>query len=290
MVLPGRDIPWKEFWVSLWSEILKDNLLDYASSVAFSAFLAIFPFLLFAVALASLVVDPRTLDTLVVQIRRLVPSQAAELLVERLHALTSGTPPALLTASAVGTVWTASGAVAALTTAFNSAWDVEESRPFWKTRGMAILVTFAAALLVIAASVLAIATPAVAARFGGPFGPLVLWLRWPVSTLIMMSILAFLYYLLPNVEQPFRWITPGSVTATLGWVAASIGFSQYVEHFGRYEVVYGALGSIIVFLVWMWISSLVVLIGAEVNAVLDQLAYGQLGCSLQQPASGEENP
>src|SRR3954465_5017382 len=110
MILPGRDVPWKDFARSLWDEFQNDNLVDYAGSIAFSAILALFPFLLFAVALASLVIDPSTLDALVGQIRQVAPAQVADLLGDRLRALTSGTRPGLLTVSAVGAVWAASGA------------------------------------------------------------------------------------------------------------------------------------------------------------------------------------
>jgi membrane protein len=272
MILPGRDVPWRDFARTLWREILSDNLVDYAGSVAFSAILAIFPFLLFAVTLASLVIDPATLDALVGQIRRVAPAQAADLIADRLRALTSGPQPALLTLSALGAVWVASGAVAALITAFDTAYDVRESRPYWKTRALSVLVTLAVAVLFIAASVIALVTPAVAGVLGRPLGTLVMWLRWPVAALLMSVILACLYTVLPDVEQDFKLITPGSLTAVVGWLLASLGFSLYVAHFGSYEVVYGALGSVIVLLLWVWISALFVLLGAEINAVLEHLA------------------
>lgn len=272
MILPGRDVPWRDFARTLWREIQNDNLLDYAGSVAFSAILALFPFLLFAVALASVVIDPSTLDAMVGQIRRLAPAQVADLLGERLRALTSGTRPGLLTLGAVGAIWAASGAVTALIDAFNIAYDVREGRPFWKTRGLGMLVTIVAAVLFIAASAIAIATPALAGALGEPLETLVMWLRWPVAAVIMMLIVACLYYFLPDVERDFKLITLGSVIAVVAWLLASLGFSLYVGHFGNYEVVYGALGSVIVLLLWIWISALAVLLGAEINAVIEHLS------------------
>jgi membrane protein len=272
VILPGRDVSFLDFARALTREITDDKILDYAGSVAFSAVLALFPFLLFAVALASLVIDPGSLDALVAQIRRVMPAQAADLLTDRLRALTSGPHPGLLTASAVGAIWAASGAVASLTSAFDSAYDVKETRPFWKTRGIALLVTLAAAVLFVVASSIALVTPALTGALGEPLGTLAMWLRWPIAALIMVAILASLYYLLPDVEQDFKLFTPGSVTAVVGWLVASLGFSLYVGHFGKYELVYGALGSVIVLLVWMWISALSVLVGAEINAVLYHLA------------------
>jgi membrane protein len=269
MLLPGRDLPFSSFARDLYREIDEDHLVDYAGSVTFSAFLAVFPFLLFVVALAGLVIDPATLDSLVAQIRALAPAQVADILEERLQALTTGASPGLLTLSGVGAVWSAASAVAALTTALNEAYDVREGRPFWKTRGLAILVTLGAAVLVIVASAIAIATPVVAGRLPSFLGAVVLWLRWPVAAAIMTLVVACLYYFLPDVEQRFRFITPGSVVAVVGWILASLGFSLYVEHFSSYEVVYGALGSVIVLMLWMWISALVILVGAEINAVIE---------------------
>ena len=272
MILPGRDVPFGLFLRTLIREIGEDDLADYGAAVAFSAFLAIFPFLVFVVALASLVVDPSTLDVIMKQIDRVAPEQVADILGERLQALTTGTKPGLLTVSAVGAIWAASGAVAALTSALNSANDIRDRRPFWKTRGLALLVTVAAAALVIVASVIAIAAPVVAGHLGGASQIFILILRWPVAAGLMLVVIACLYHFLPDTDQPFALITPGSVVAVAGWIAASLAFSLYVSHFGKYEVVYGALGSVIVLLLWMWISALVILVGAEINAVLSQLA------------------
>lgn len=268
MFLPGRDVPWKQFARDLYREIDCDNLLDYAGSVAYSAILALFPFLLFVVALAGLVIDPTTIANLVDEIHRVAPAQVAEVVTDRLHALTSGTRPGLLTVSAIGAIWAASSAVSSLTSALNSAYDVHESRPFWKTRGVAILITLVGAVLFIAATAITVATPAVAHKLGW-MGTLILWLRIPVAAAIMLLVIACLYYFLPDVEQKFKFITPGSALAVVIWIIASLGFSLYVSHFGSYEVVYGALGSVIVLMLWMWISAFVILLGAEVNAVIE---------------------
>jgi membrane protein len=270
MILPGRDVPARTFARALRERVLASDLLDYAGSVAFSAILAVFPFLLFAVSLASLVVDPATLASLVEQVHRLVPPQAADVVEDRLRALASGPSPGLATVGAVLTVWSASGAVAALITAFDRAYDVRESRPLWKTRGLAVLVTLAGAVFFVAAAALALATPQLAALLWHPLGTLVLWLRWPVSAVLMTLILACLYSVLPSGERVFRLITPGSLVAVALWILASLGFSFYVRHFGEYEVVYGALGGLMVLLLWLWISAVVVLLGAQVNAVLER--------------------
>jgi membrane protein len=268
MLLPDRHVPARVLARALWEGILQNDLLDYAGSIAFSAILSVFPFLLFAVSLASLVIDPATLGSLVEQVRRVMPAQAADVIAHRLHVLTSGPSRGVVTVSAVLAVWSASGAVASLITAFDRAYGVRESRPLWKTRGLAVLFTLAGAAFFVAAAALALLTPVVAAALGHPLGLVVLWLRWPVAALLMTLILACLYYLLPDVEQGFHLITPGSLVAVALWILVSLGFSLYTSHFGSYEVVYGTLGGAIVLLLWLWLSAVVVLVGAEINAVL----------------------
>lgn len=268
MHLPGKEIPWKEFLNDIKQEWVKDKIDTVAAALTFFGVLSIFPFLLFAVALTGLVIDPAESARIIGELNQVAPPAVANILGERLRALTEGQSPALLTVGALGAVWAASGGVVALMDALNSAYGVEDSRSFVKRRGIALLVTLGAAVLVTIASALAVATPAIAEHLG-PLGTLVLWLRVPVSMLLVMAVLAALYYVLPDVEQKFKFITPGSVVAVVIWAIASLGFSFYVSRFGSYEVSYGALGGVIILLLWMWISSMAVLLGAEINAVIE---------------------
>ncbi|WP_437621590.1 YihY/virulence factor BrkB family protein [Sorangium sp. So ce1151] len=268
MYLPGKEIPWKDFLNDIKQEWVKDKVDTVAAALAFFGVLAIFPFLLFAVALAGLVIDPAESARLIRELYQVAPPAVANILGERLQALTEGQSPGLLTLGALGAVWAASGGVIALMDALNSAYGVEDSRSFLKRRGISLLVTLGGAVLLAIASALTVAAPAIAEHLG-PFGTLLLWLRVPVSALIVMAVLATLYYVLPDVEQKFRFITPGSVVAVVIWVLASLGFSFYVSRFGSYEVSYGALGGVIVLLLWSWISSMAVLLGAEINAIIE---------------------
>jgi membrane protein len=274
VILPGRDVSARAFGRALWRRVLETDLLDYAGSVAFSAILSVFPFLLFVVSLASLFVPPGTVAAVVEDVRRLAPPQAAEVVTNRIHAITSGPSPGIATVGAVLTLWSASGAVASLITAFDRAYEVRDRRPLWKTRGLAVLVTLGSAAFVVAAAAVALVTPAVTAHVGDTLATLLRWLRWPVAALLMAVTVAVLYYFLPDVERPFRLFTPGSVVAVALWILVSLGFSFYAGHFGRYQVVYGALGGAIVLLFWLWISAIVVLLGAEINATLEHLARG----------------
>ncbi|WP_437926516.1 YihY/virulence factor BrkB family protein [Sorangium sp. So ce291] len=268
MHLPGKEIPWKDFLNDIKQEWVKDKIDTVAGALTFFGVLSIFPFLLFAVALAGLVIDPAESAKLIRELYQVAPPAVANILGERLQALTEGQSPGLLTVGALGAVWAASGGVIALMDALNSAYGVEDSRSFLKRRGISLLVTLGGAVLLAVASALTVATPAIAEHLG-PLGTLILWLRVPVSAVIVMAVLATLYYVLPDVEQTFKFITPGSVVAVVIWAIASLGFSFYVSRFGSYEVSYGALGGVIILLLWMWISSMAVLLGAEINAIIE---------------------
>ena len=269
MVLPGKGMKWREFLKELTNEYLNDNIGNVAGAVTFSALLALFPFLLFLVALAGLIIDPAQAQVLIDELGKVAPPAVTEILGQRLKDLSAGSSVGLLTVGGLGAVWAASGGVAALMDALNTVYSVKETRPFWKSRGIAILVTLAGAALSILASAAMVATPAFASWLGEPLGTVIMWLRLPVAGLLMMLVWAMIYYVLPDVEQDFKFITPGSVVGVLLWLIASTGFSIYVRNFSSYDVSYGALGGVIVMLMWMWISSQVILIGAEVNAILE---------------------
>ena len=289
MVLPGKGMSWKEFFSELKNEYLNDNIGNVAGAVTFSALLALFPFLLFLVALAGALIDPNQAQMLIQELGKVAPAAVTEILGQRLKDLTTGSHAGLLTVGGIGAVWAASGGVAAMMDALNTVYAVKESRPFWKTRGLAILVTLGVAALSILSSVAMVATPAIAHWLGEPLGTVLMWLRLPVAGILMMLVWAMIYYLLPDVEQEFKFITPGSVVGVLLWLLASFGFSVYVKNFGSYDVSYGALGGVIVMLMWMWISSQVILIGAEINALLEHRSPEGKAPGAKTPEEGGPN-
>jgi membrane protein len=260
---------WREFLVALKDEVTRDQLTNVAGSVTYSGIMALFPFLLFLVSLASVIITPADAEQLVRQVGEVAPEQVTTIVGERIRAIGADSKTGLLTVGALIAIWAASGGIATLTTALNTVYGVQESRPFWKTRGLAVVMTLVAGALALLAVVTAIVSPAVADAIGGPIGTAISWLRLPVAGLLMMLLWAILYYALPDVEQSFRFITPGSVFGVVVWILASWGFSVYVANFGKYEATYGSIGGVIVMLLWMWISSLVLLLGAEINAVIE---------------------
>ena len=269
MVLPGKGMGWKEFFKTLKNEYSRDKVSDVAGALTFFGVLALFPFLLFLVSLASVLIDPAKAQVLIRELSRVAPKEVATILGERLQALAASDNVGLLTVGALGAIWAASGGIVALMTALNTVYGVEETRPFWKVRGLAILSTLVAALISIISAAVAVATPAIANKLGGPFPTLVTWLRLPLAGVLMMFLWALLYYALPDVKQKFKFITPGSVVGVVIWLLASWGFSLYVANFGSYDANYGAIGGVIVMLMWMWISAQVILLGAEINAILE---------------------
>jgi membrane protein len=260
---------WKEFLKGLGGELSKDAVTDIAAGVTYYGALSLFPFLLFLVALASLVIAPSDAERLVDQLRTVAPGAVTEIVGERIRQLGQDQNATLVGFGALGAIWAASGGVMALMRALNTAYDVREGRPFWKVRGIALLMTVVAGALALIAALVAVATAPLADRLGGPLGLAIGWLRLPIAGIIMMFLWALLYWVLPDVEQKFKFITPGSVGGVVLWVIASWGFSKYVAHFGSYDKTYGALGGVIVLFLWMWISALVMLVGAEVNAFIE---------------------
>ncbi|MBU8900777.1 YihY/virulence factor BrkB family protein [Corallococcus sp. M34] len=265
---PVRRAQWRGVLARLRQEWKRNKLSNAAAALTFYGVLAVFPFLLFIVALAGLVIQPAQVQAIIGALGREVPPAFSQLLYAQLAQLTSMPSSRLLTFSALASVWSAAAGVVSLIEALNTAYSVTESRPLWKVYGIALGMMLATAILAVLAGLITVAAPALAARFGPPWTTLVGWLRLPIAALLMMMLWATLYSVLPDARQRFKLITPGSVVGVLVWLTASLGFSFYVSHFSTFGITYGALGGIIVLLLWMWISSLALILGAEVNAVL----------------------
>src|SRR5207248_1015569 len=266
---------WKQFFLTLKERFIKDKLKDVAGSVTFFGVLALFPFLLFLVTLGGLVLRPQQVEEFIRQIGTVAPADATGIIAQQIRDIHKSQSVGLLTVGFVGAIWSASGGVVSLTVALNGLLHVEDKRPFWKTRGLAILVTIGASAAILLAAIVGVAAGPIAHAFGGPVARLVLWLRLPVAGLLIAFVWAVLYQILPDVPRRFRFLTPGSVVAVVLWLLASWGFSLYVLHFGEYNKTYGAIGGAVVMLMWMWISAMVLLAGALINAVLEDLSRGR---------------
>lgn len=270
MRLPGSGMSWREFFVGLKDEIAEDAITDLAATVTYYGILSLFPFLLMLVALASVIVTPDQAQAIVKQLGEVAPGPATQILGDRIRQLGGQSSVGLLGVGALLALWSASGGVMALIGALNRCYDVKEQRPWWKVRGLAILMTLVSGVLALAAALAAVAAAPLADWIGGPIGTAITWLRLPIAGAVMMFLWALLYYTLPDAEQSFKFITPGSVLGVVLWVVASWGFSRYVSSFGSYDKTYGSLGGVIVFLTWLWITNIIVLLGAELNSEMER--------------------
>jgi membrane protein len=270
MRLPGAGMSWKEFFVGLKGAVTTDAITDLAATVTFYGILSLFPFLLMLVALASFVISPEQAEAIVQQLGEVAPGPATQIVGERIQELSGGQNAATLVGfGALLALWSASGGTMALVGALNRCYAVREQRSWWKVRAIAVMMTIVASVLALAAALVAVAAAPLANWIGGPIGAAISWLRLPVAGIVMMFLWALIYHVLPDVEQTFKFITPGSVLGVVLWVVASWAFSRYVSSFGSYDRTYGSLGGVIVLLLWMWISSLAMLVGAEVNALIE---------------------
>jgi membrane protein len=189
-----------------------------------------------------------------------------------------GAPRASRSCSASsGALWSASGYVGGFMKASNIIYEVEEGRPFWKLRPLQIAVTVLLVLVAAVISLSIVVTGPLAQRVGDVIGlgdtTVTLWniAKWPVIAIVVSQVIAFLYWVAPNVRQPgYRWISPGGIFAVVLWILASAAFAFYVSQFGSYNKTYGSLTAVIVFLVWLWITNVVILLGAEMNAELER--------------------
>ncbi len=255
---------------------VEDDMTSYAAALSFWVFFSLFPFILFLVALLGFLRIPGFFDWLVDQARTVMPEQAAGLVEQIVGRMRDRASGGLLSFVVVVALWSASAAVRMAMHALNLAYDVEESRPAWKRYPLSIVYTMLLAAAVIVAVGLMLVGPQVTEWFAAQvdLGPLFValwaWLRFPVAILLLMVVVALVYYVFPNIDQPFRFITPGAVLAVVVWLAASLGFSFYVSNFADYDAIYGGLGTIIVLLLYLFMSAAVLLFGAEVNAELYQ--------------------
>jgi membrane protein len=271
----GGQLGFIELCKRVYREYEHDAVADTAAQLSYYLLFALFPFLFFVAALTAYLPLRGPMDQLLSRVRPVVPREAMDLIDTHLRALVSQPRPRLLTFALAGSVWSASRGVDAVRRALNLAYDVTESRPWWRTQLASLGMTFAGAFLVLAAVALLIAGGQVGFWLAGKLGVqsyyvwTVRWLRWPVTALMIMTVAALAYYFLPDVKQEFKFITPGSVLGTLLWLLATWGFGQYVGSFGAYNVTYGSLGGVVVLLTWLYLSGFIFLMGGEVNAILE---------------------
>ena len=258
-------------------EFQVDNLKDWAAALTYYSVLSIFPALLVLISLVDLA-GPGTIQTLLRNLGQVVPGSVSQILATAIENLrqTRGSAGVLALVGLAVALWSASNYIAAFMRASNAIYDVPEGRPIWKTLPIRIAVTVVVMVLLAASAVAVVATGGLADRIGRLLGlgstVVTVWdiAKWPVLLLVVSFMFALLYWASPNARQGFRWVTPGGILAVVVWVAASAAFALYVANFGSYNKTYGSLASVIIFLVWLWLSNIAILLGAELNAELER--------------------
>jgi membrane protein len=258
------------------SEFKEDNLTDVAAALTYYAVLSIFPALVALIALVGLVGNPQTITR---QLTKLVssigPASAAQTFKEPIASLAHGSSATgiLLIVGVAAALWTASGYVGAFMRASNTIYEVEEGRSFIKLRPLQMLVTLILVVLLALVLVALVVTGPIASKVGSAIGAgttaVTIWdiAKWPVLLIVVIFMIAVLYYAAPNARlRGFKSIMPGALLAVLIWLIASAAFAYYVANFGSYNKTYGTLGAVIALLVWLWITNVAILLGAEVNA------------------------
>lgn len=261
-------------------EFLDDDMTTYAAALAYHALFALFPFLIFLLGLLSVLNIPEFFTWLLEQARTAFPADAYQRVEEVVMQVQAQSRGGLVSFGILTALWAASSGIRALMNALNTAYDVEESRPSWQRYLFSLLYTVGLAVLLIASTGLMLVGPgamewlADQAGLGGAFVAVWTWLRWPVAVLLLMLTAAIIYYVAPNVKQPFSFITPGAVLAVVVWIIASLGFSLYVANFANYSATYGSLGGVVVLLFYFFISTAVLLLGAEINSEIHHAKLG----------------
>ncbi len=271
-----QEIPvkgWKAIAKRTAKEVKQDQVPLLAAGVAFYTLLSLFPAIIAGVSIYGLVADPQTVRDQIDKLTQMLSPSTAQLLTEQIKQITGGAGGALGVATVIGiltALWSASSGMKALITGVNLAYDESESRKFVKLRGLSILLTLGAMVLLAVAGATIVGFPPIADSLPTVLQWVLSILRFVVLAALLVAGLAVLYRYAPDRDEPkWTWVSWGSGIATLLWILASIGFSIYVNSFGNYNKTYGALAGVIILMFWLYLTALIVLVGAEVNTEME---------------------
>jgi membrane protein len=272
----GVSISWREILKrTAYEAFWKDNCLSMAAQLAYYFFFALFPTLLFLVALASYFPITTLIDDMFRTLGGFLPPEALTLITEQIVKISKSEDGGLLSLGVLLAVSSSSAAMTAIIDTLNRAYDIEDRRPWWKVRLIAIALTIGVAIFILVSFALILTGPTLATELAQNLGlgPAFEWtwkvLQWPVIFIMVSVAIAFVYRFAPDVKQEWVWLTPGSVLATTLWLLASLGFKYYVANWGHYTEAYGLIGAVMILLLWFYMSGLVILIGAEMNVEIE---------------------
>jgi membrane protein len=269
------------------TEFSEDNLSDWAAALTYYGLLAMFPALIALVGLIGLIGDPKSTSTTITQIvTKIGPASAAQTFAGPITSITShkSTAGILGIVGVVVALWSASSYIGAFMRASNVIYETPEGRPIWKLRPLQMLVTLVMLILLVLVALALVLTGPIVTAVAGPLGiggtAVSVWniAKWPVLLIVVITMLAVLFYAAPNVKLAgFQWVTPGALFALVVWLIASAAFAFYVANFGSYDKTYGTLGGLVIFLVWLWLTNTALLLGMELNAERERSRELQAG-------------
>jgi membrane protein len=272
--LPKRS--WAQTLKRTGQQFSEDKLTTWAAALTYYAVLSIFPALLALVSILGLIGKSAT-QPLLNNLNSVAPGPVKNILSSSLHGLSSGSSTVAFIIGLALAIWSASGYIGAFMDAANAVWDAPEGRPIWKRIPVRLGVTIVLLVLLAASALAVVLTGPLAKSVGDIIGLgstfVTVWdiAKWPVLVVVVSLMISLLYWATPNVKQPgFPWISPGGLLAVVLWIIASALFAFYVANFASYNKTYGSLGGIIVFLVWLWITNIIILLGAEFNAEMER--------------------
>ena len=277
--------PWKlgglsvaELGKRVWKEFSEDEVSERAAALAYYFLFALFPALLFLTALLGLLPIPDLMNRLMDYVAQTLPGDAASIIEKTLNEIVAGARGGLLSLGVLGALWAGSNGMASIMSALNVAYEVKETRPWWKSRLLAIGLTLGFSVFILSALALVVFGPKIGEKVAGVIGLgevfTVVWniVSIPIVMLLVTIGIALVYYLAPNAEQHWRWVTPGSVVALVLWLIASFGLRFYVTNFANYNATYGSIGGVILLMLWLYLSGMALLLGAEVNSEIEHAA------------------
>jgi membrane protein len=275
-------IGWTELLKRTGNEALQDDVLDLAAQQAYYFFFALFPALLFAISIASFFPLQSLTGDVINMLGRVAPRDVITIVTDQMGQLGKQNSGGILTFAFLVTIWSSSGAMVSIITTLNTAYDITESRPWWKTRLTAVGLTVGLAIFILASMFLVLAGPAVAEHLANRLylGPAFTWtwmiVQWPIVFALAATGVGLVYYFAPDAEQDWVWITPGSVIATALWLIVSLGLKLYYTLVPNANATYGAIGGVMVLMLWFYCSGLALLMGAELNSEIEHASpYGK---------------
>ena len=268
-------IGWRDLLTRTYKDAMEDDAFGLAAQLAYYFFLALFPAILCVIAIASFFPLQNFTDEIVTSLGRFAPKEMLTLVQEQMVRLAGGNNSGILSIGLLGAIWSSSAAMVAIINAMNKAYDIEEGRPWWKVRILAIVLTTGLAIFIVLSFGLILGGPQladwIAARFA--LGEVFVWswkiLQWPIAFALVVTGIGLVYYFAPDAEQDWAWITPGSLVATVLWLLGSLAFRYYVVSFADYQSTYGAVTGVILLLLWFYLSGLVIVLGAEISAEIE---------------------